>query len=76
MIAWSGYRDPAARRAAAAGAEPPVLPLTQREALEQALHLRALGLNGRAISIVLGHYHGHWAPPGTWYGRMSRAVRR
>jgi hypothetical protein len=71
--AWSAYRDPALRRKAAQGATPPPLPLTQPDALERAVWLWRLGLSDRSIQIVMGHYHGHWAPPRTWYGRIHRA---
>jgi hypothetical protein len=76
-ISWSAYRDPAARRAAAAGATRPPLPLPdQDEALEQAAHLHDLGLNYRAVSLVMAEYHGQWAPSSTWNARVNRARRR
>lgn len=71
---WSGVRDPVRRAALAAGAGRPPLPLTQQEALDQALMLRnERDLSYGSIAVVMGIYHGQWATEVAWRERLRIA---
>jgi hypothetical protein len=51
----------------------PVVPLTGRAAIKQALSLRAQGLPYAAIATVMGIYHGEWYSRQRWYLECHKA---